>query len=153
MSQAPQKHSFRKARDRSAPAFEVAELLLALGWQQAVRSVGYQLTVATDRSEAEEVIEVRVPGLCRPLFTVRRHLHTVRLTGPGGQIFYARSITDALDCISPLTQSTWRSLSKSVKSEHYVISTKAGQRRHPIKAVSRAVLFWFIRTCHIPLQP
>jgi hypothetical protein len=86
-------------------AFSIEDTLAAGRWAEQVRARGYRVVITPDREDADETIEVYVPGCGAPAFRLHRTAKSVSTIDCMGLTSSFSTLTDALLAIAPLTRS------------------------------------------------
>ena len=103
------------ARQRSAwpaPAFSIEDALMASRWAVQVAPLGYRVVITPCYPQAEEVIEVYVPGARAPAFRVRRAAVSILVTDCVGLTLSFPMLADALLAMAPLPKPGRRAMLK-----------------------------------------
>ncbi len=95
-----------------APAFSIAEALIAVRWAEQVAPLGYRVVITPCYAQAEEVIEVYVPRARAPAFRARRAAASILVTDCVGLTLSCPTLADALLAMAPLPKSGRRAMLK-----------------------------------------
>ena len=93
-------------------AFSIEDALIASRWAGRILSRGYRVVIAPGCKNAEEVIEVYIPGAEMPTFTVHRTAHAFLITDCIGLTLSFPILADALLAMAPLSKSDTREMLK-----------------------------------------
>ena len=86
-------------------AFSIDDALIANRWAEQILSRGYRVLITPRYKDAEEIIEVYIPGAKTPTFRVHRTPHSVLITDCIGLTLSFSTLVDALLAIVPLSKS------------------------------------------------
>lgn len=93
-------------------AFPIEDALLASRWAEQISPRGYRVVVTPRYKDAEEIIEVYIPGAKTPTFRVHRTPHSVLITDCIGLTLPFPALVDALLAMVPLSKSGRRQMLK-----------------------------------------
>ena len=85
-------------------AFSIEDALLASRWAEQIVPRGYRVVITPRYKDAEEVIEVCIPGAGTPAFRVHRTSHSVLVTDCIGLTLSFPALEDALLATVPLSK-------------------------------------------------
>ena len=86
-------------------AFSIEDALVTGRWAEQVRSRGYRVVITPDCDDADEAIEVYIPGSAAPAFRLFRTARSVSTMDCMGLASSFPTLTDALLAIAPLPKS------------------------------------------------
>jgi hypothetical protein len=95
-----------------APAFSIADALMAGRWAEQVAPLGYRVVITPCYAQAEEVIEVYVPRATAPAFRARRAAASILVTDCIGLTLSFPTLADAMLAMAPLPKSGRRAMLK-----------------------------------------
>ena len=77
-------------------AFRIEDALLAMRWAEQIRPRGYHIAITPCYGNAEEVIEVSIPGSAKSTFRIYRVANSVRVMDCLGLTLSFPALMDAL---------------------------------------------------------